>query len=121
MYIYREIVPILQRRKKKYLNILMHILTYILIYITVPVANDFEHHTSFMNVQRDISKPYVTRANALLCEDALHIMTSPSLGYASQEPKAPPDHSDNPNHPHMFPECSMETQQSLEAICGFSG
>lgn len=64
--IYREIVPILQRRKK-YLNILMHILTYILIYITVPVANDFEHHSFFVNVQRDISKPYVTRANALLC------------------------------------------------------
>lgn len=71
-----------------------------------------------MNVQWDILKLYVTRDNALVCGDALLIRTSPSLAYASQEPKASPGHSDNPNHLHMFPECSMETQQSLGAICG---
>lgn len=88
----------------------MHTLTYILIYITVPVTKGFRHHTSFTNALWRISKPHVTRDDVLLGGDALHIMGRLQTWAVALESQEHPVIT--PNHPRMFPKRSTETQQS---------
>lgn len=88
----------------------MHTLTYILIYITVPVTKGFRHHTSFTNALWRISKPHVTRDDVLLGGDALHIMGRLHPWAVALESQEHPVIT--PNHPRMFPKRSTETQQS---------
>lgn len=88
----------------------MHILAYILIYITAPVTKGFGHHTSLTNALWGISKPRVTRDDGLLGGDALHIMGRLHPRAVARESQEHPVIT--PNHPRMFPKRSTETQRS---------
>lgn len=65
-----------------------------------------------MNVRGAILKPYATRDTALIvCRGPTCIIRHVYPWAMSSNSIT--DHGDSPNHPRMFPECSMGTRQSL--------